>query len=610
MSRRLVALAAAWGFALAGPALAGPATPVVLGHSQLVTSAPAAGEVVATSPAELRLVFSEPIEPTYTRLDLIGPDGATVAASIGAPDPADRYTLIAPLPALADGVYTVNWRALSAADGHTTSGFFTFGVGDVRPPAQGGSPTVVGGSIHAGHDATTAFLETESRIVGDLGILLASGLPIIAWAVLRDPLSVGTAKVVAGALALAAVGAGGLLVLGGSQIGSDPVAYATEARTGQILLARTFLGAVVAVVIWLAAPVRPRFGLVVGSLAGLAGLILLAISSHAAGYGSPAPVVAIAVHLMAVATWLSGLLVVAWLAVTGAPPGRTLPTFVPRFSALALVSVGLIGLTGVYADWVHARTLASLDTPYSTTLVAKTGLALAAFALGGLNYLSGGRKGDRRFRPRVAAEAGLALTVLVAAGVLASGSPPAGELPVAIAPTASSTAFAGPAPVLELAPGRPGPTRFLVTLDAAAAHETVELQLQRLDQSGESRLELAPLASGDRQFAAAGGFLPTGSHWDASVVLRDHEGSELSRTRYSFALDATGVSEGRATPAVDPAVVVAVTLLVSAALGLAFALGGGTLPRVDPATSRVAILAGSLVGAILGATILIGGSRL
>jgi copper transport protein len=607
MTRRPAALVAAWALVLAGPALVGPATPVALGHAQLVTSVPAAGAVVASSPAEVRLVFSEPIEPGYTTIDVIGPDGATIGSALGAPDAADRYSLVAPVPALADGVYTITWRALSAADGHTTTGFFTFGVGDVNPPAQGGSSAVGGGSIHAGHDAATALLETESRIVGALGLLLAFGLPIVAWHVLRDPRSAGVAKIVAGALALAAVGAGGLLVLGGTGLGSDPIAYATGPRTGQLLLLRLGLTAAMAIGVWFLATIRPRLALGIGGGAAFGGLVLLTAGGHAAASGSPAPAVAIVVHLMAAGVWLSGLLVVAWLAIAGAPHGRSLGTVVPRYSALALVSVGLVGLTGLYADWVHTRTLVSLDTPYSATLLVKMGLALGAFVLGGRNYLSGGRESDRRFRPRVALEAGLALAVLIATGVLASGSPPAGELPTAIAPAASTAASAGSAPTLALAPGRPGPTRYLVTLDPAAGHVTVELQLQRLDQPGESRLELSPVAGQAGQFAAAGGLLAAGSRWDASVVLRDHAGTEVGRTRYGFALDATGVSEGRAAPAIDPAAVVAIILLVAAVLGLAFTLGGGVLPRVDPATGRVGLTAGSILGAILGVTILLGG---
>jgi len=84
----------------------------------------------------------------------------------------------------------------------------------------------------------------------------------------------------------------------------------------------------------------------------------------------------------------------------------------------------------------------------------------------------------------------------------------------------------------------------------------------------------------------------------------------LSRTRFSFALDSEGISEGRATAVVDPAIAVAVMLLIGAALGLAFTLGGGSLPRVDPAASRIAVLGGSAAGTVLGVLALFGGPRL
>jgi len=608
MTRRLAALVAAWAILLAGPTLVGPATPVALGHSQLVTSVPAAGEVVAVAPESIRLVFSEPIEAVYTKLDLLDATGRTIATGIGAPDPADRFALVAPIQPLPDGVYTVNWQALSAADGHVTSGFFTFGVGNVTPPPAGGS-TPGAGSIHAGHDAGTAFLETESRIAGDGGLLLALGLALVSFLVLRRPGSRGLARLVAACLGVAASGAAGLIVLGGTTVGLDPVAYVAQSRAGALLGARAGVTLAAAVLVLAVARRDARLAVAVGGSAGFVGLLLVAIGGHAAAYDSPAPVAAVAVHLVAAAIWLAGLLTLAWIALGGAEPEEPLPTLVGRFSALALVSGGLIALTGAYSDWVQTRALVALDTPYSTTLMVKSGLAIAAFSLGAFNHFSGGRPADRRFRPRVVIEAGLALAVVVATGVLASGSPPALERPIAIAALPSSVVPGVAPPVLELAPGRPGPTRIVVQLPTAPEHVTVELLLQRLDRGGSSRLTLAPEAA-TGTFAAGGALLPAGSRWDASVVVRGRDGSEQYRTRYAFALDAAGISEGRATPPLDPAIIIALVLLAGAALGVAFALGGGSLPRVDPAASRVALLGGSLAGALSGALILLAGPRL
>ena len=47
---------------LAAPALPGAAGGRVLAHAQLVASSPGAGGIVADSPEEIRLIFSEPLE--------------------------------------------------------------------------------------------------------------------------------------------------------------------------------------------------------------------------------------------------------------------------------------------------------------------------------------------------------------------------------------------------------------------------------------------------------------------------------------------------------------------------------------------------------------------
>jgi methionine-rich copper-binding protein CopC len=162
--RRLPALLATLGGLVAAAiVLGGPAAPAVLGLAGLLGSTPAAGEVLANAPGEIRLVFSEAIRAASTNLDLADAAGETLASSIGMPDPADPRVLVASLatvgyarrpangmgardPAdpgvlavpdrtLRDGSYTVDWRAIYAANGETTSGSFSF---EIR--TQGGSP--------------------------------------------------------------------------------------------------------------------------------------------------------------------------------------------------------------------------------------------------------------------------------------------------------------------------------------------------------------------------------------------------------------------------------------------------------------------------------------
>ena len=77
-------------------------------------------------PNELRLKFSEAIEPSFTKIILTGPDGAIVKTGPGKLDQSDDGLLIVPLAApLPDGQYKVNWQAV-AKDGHKTKGSYSF----------------------------------------------------------------------------------------------------------------------------------------------------------------------------------------------------------------------------------------------------------------------------------------------------------------------------------------------------------------------------------------------------------------------------------------------------------------------------------------------------
>jgi methionine-rich copper-binding protein CopC len=99
-----------------------------LAHAHLQKSTPAAGETVKISPTEIRLKFSEGVEPRFSTIALVAQSG--VSASIDKPsvDPADHSVLIAPVAqALKPGVYRVTWHAVST-DTHKTEGVFTFTI--------------------------------------------------------------------------------------------------------------------------------------------------------------------------------------------------------------------------------------------------------------------------------------------------------------------------------------------------------------------------------------------------------------------------------------------------------------------------------------------------
>src|SRR5262245_58161454 len=106
-------------------------------HSQLTASEPADKASLAVAPKEVTLHFSEPVRLTAVSITTAG--GAK--QNLGIPKEQTAHFALA-APALGDGQYEVNWRAVSA-DAHIMSGAFTFSVA-----ATGSAP-----HDHAGHSA-------------------------------------------------------------------------------------------------------------------------------------------------------------------------------------------------------------------------------------------------------------------------------------------------------------------------------------------------------------------------------------------------------------------------------------------------------------------------
>jgi len=103
------------------------AAPAAFAHAQLEKATPAVGGAV-TSPAEIRLKFSEGVEPHFSGVALTAEGGAALPLGKPSLDPADNSVLIVKVgKTLPPGAYTVNWHAVSV-DTHHTQGDFQFTV--------------------------------------------------------------------------------------------------------------------------------------------------------------------------------------------------------------------------------------------------------------------------------------------------------------------------------------------------------------------------------------------------------------------------------------------------------------------------------------------------
>jgi copper transport protein len=417
-------------------------------HALLRRAIPPTGQTLSQAPTEVRLLFSEPLDASFSSLRVVNQSGAPVDLGDARVDPTDEYELVATLPeGLPNGVYTVAWRSLSTIDVHPDSGQYPLFVG-VPVTTTATAATTQNGVTPETTLARWAFYLTVSLFGGILATwkLVFNGLLVDQYAASRAAaarrarwtivLGGGLLIVVTlfAALAQASAAAGVPLV---SAIG-QPVAD---------LLGRGRFAA-----IW-----WPRFALEVISVAlvmlsGLEGvgsdmalamvpaiLLTSSLTSHAAALpGLPAAGIALDwLHLVSGVVWIGGLgclAVVLPSAVralgSSGRNSRLLVDAVRRFSRLALAAAVLVALSGTLQAALELGSLAALGgSPYGQIVMVKVGLLLAMLALAIFNQRSADRPllpvgGPSRFVSGVRAELLVGLGVLAAAALL-TGTPPA-----------------------------------------------------------------------------------------------------------------------------------------------------------------------------------------
>lgn len=99
----------------------------VLAHSRLTKSEPAAREVVAQTPKELKLWFNEAVEPAFAKISIVPAQVPQISlASRG--DSSDKKLLVVTMPDnVPAGPVLIKYHVLSV-DGHTIEDKLSFTV--------------------------------------------------------------------------------------------------------------------------------------------------------------------------------------------------------------------------------------------------------------------------------------------------------------------------------------------------------------------------------------------------------------------------------------------------------------------------------------------------
>ena len=485
---------------VAAAALALPAA--AWAHAALLRTTPEPSRTINRAPTEVRLTYSEPVEPRFAIVSVTDAEGRQVTSGKPAAAPTAAQTLVTPLRRVPEGWYLVFWRVISA-DGHPVRGAFTFAVGpNPGPPPQFQVPSL-------SETATTTRLLIARWLVF-LSVLSALGLFVLRAIVARPVVravrgsslrAVAIAFGVAVAVALVAIPIYVLFATAQFTLRSvwdlgDIVPAARSSGFGRDFLDLELVLALFAVAAAAALAVdRPEreqrsvvelLALPAALAAGAATLLLPALAGHAGqksprGLSLPLDVA----HLGAAGIWLGGLigLVVFWLSVEREGRAAALALVVPRFSAVAFCSVLLLIGTGIGQSLLELPTLATLwQTSYGQALLWKIGLLSAALLLAAVNLARTKPRLQARdaaapllLRRLVQGEIVFVAAALFAAGVLASLPPPSS----ALARVQDIAARVGPGPVTTVIAKAPYRVRVQVTPNRAAVQNAFSVSLTR-----------------------------------------------------------------------------------------------------------------------------------
>jgi copper transport protein len=419
----LLRLAAAV-FAVTAACIAFPAAAAA--HSALESSDPAAGSSVPASPRHIVLTFSEAPDVKLSLVRVLDGAGATVPG-VSAPQavPGDKQSMrVTPSTPLPDGTYTVNWRAVSAVDGHVESGAFAFGVGQA-----------------AGEAVVVELLHTSpwAQALADAGRwLLYAALAVLVGAASTSLFVFGGKLPPGGMVVLKAAVAAGVVALGmlvwaeKVLVGAPSLLPLFLTREGQYLLALGValllcIGAVALVDLWPA-----RWSLWVLGATGVAAVLVHVLAGHAASPSSVwlLNVVVQWVHMAAVGVWVGGLF---WLllGLRGRDHEQRVAA-VGVFTRIATATLVVVLATGLARALVEVGSVSALfDTGYGITLIVKVALVAGLVALGALNHFfwvpavrgDGGEPAERHFGLNSRGELAVALGVLAATAVLSGLAP-------------------------------------------------------------------------------------------------------------------------------------------------------------------------------------------
>jgi copper transport protein len=420
-----------------------------------VRSTPADSGHLASSPTEIRIVFSETPILAATHIILVSSRGDTIKTDAVRHDPKNAHIVFASIPsALAAGSYTARWWAV-ASDGHGAKGAINFTVGNVASAKADTAEPHAGITLEGVNKKVAQW--RSKRMADAVQVALGAPMWFARWIALVSLfLLVGAATfrhlilgriavprpetqlfgqiATSGAATAGMFSAVALIVATLIKLyGETEVMHEVPLRT--MLLDTTWgiawlvqmIACVIAAIAFALAHrgSRPAWG-----LAALCAIVLSAtpaLTGHAVSSDEAFLAVPVDIgHVLAGSAWLGTLAIILVVGISAAAKtpdensiGVKVAWLINAFSPVALLCGAIVVATGVATSLMHLQPISKLwRSTYGMTLVVKLALVSLLFTLGAWNWRRvkpnlGGDEGVRALR--FSAKLELAASVLVLA---------------------------------------------------------------------------------------------------------------------------------------------------------------------------------------------------
>ena len=424
--------------------------PLANAHPFLLDSDPAQGQSVPAGTTQIFTFYSEAVEIDFSSLKIYDANGNQIDNQDTAYN-NEESSLVVTTPPLEDGVYTIASKVLSKVDGHLVHAAIIFGVGDVQ---------IDSALLESQEQSETTFIpESVARFPGLVGQTIVLGGVIASIAIwstrqtrfgdqiglIQDSFKTRFSKIIG--FGVIAVFASNFIMLGVQTWRLEVSPFdVIETTFGTTWLTRMIL-TIILIGIWFWIERKNKISIKTQIPMLVTALVLIATTTmmgHGASTEMAPPIILDYVHNLLSSIWIGGVIFFGFIVLPSITKldydvrDKITASLIPRFSAMIIIALGILIITGPTLLWFLDSNVGSLtESTYGKLILAKIAIASAMIAFGGFyqikfvkqakNNLKSSGVYKKLQRP-LRMEAGLGVALLAVVALLVNSSLPAGEI--------------------------------------------------------------------------------------------------------------------------------------------------------------------------------------